>query len=45
VKVIVGGTPLTDEYAEIIGADHRAVNALEGVKKCVEWVTHPERRS
>jgi methylmalonyl-CoA mutase cobalamin-binding domain/chain len=45
VKVIVGGTPLTDEYAEIIGADHRAVNALEGAKKCVEWVTHPERRS
>ena len=39
VKVILGGTPVTSEFAESIGADHRAVNALEGVKKCVEWVT------
>jgi len=38
VKVIVGGTPVTTEFAENIGADHRAANALEGVKKCVEWV-------
>lgn len=44
VKVIVGGTPVTEEFAESIGADHRAVNALEGVKKCVEWVTAQERR-
>ncbi len=42
VKVIVGGTPVTPEFAEIIGVDHRADNALEGVKKCVEWVT-PQR--
>ncbi len=40
VKVILGGTPVTSEFAESIGADHRASNALEGVKKCVEWVTH-----
>lgn len=39
VKVIVGGTPVTPEFAESIGVDHRAANALEGVKKCVEWVT------
>ena len=45
VKVILGGTPVTEEFAESIGADHRAANALEGVKKCVEWVTHQERRS
>ena len=45
VKVILGGTPVTEEFAESIGADHRAVNALEGVKKCVEWVTPQERRS
>ncbi len=44
VKVIVGGTAVTDGFAENIGADHRAVNALEGVKKCVEWVTAGERR-
>ncbi|MEE9399271.1 MAG: corrinoid protein [Dehalococcoidales bacterium] len=39
VKVILGGTPVTSEFAESVGADHRAVNAVEGVKKCVEWVT------
>lgn len=45
VKVILGGTPVTDEFAASIGADHKAVNALEGVKKCVEWVTAQERRN
>lgn len=45
VKVILGGTSVTSEFAESIGADHRAVNALEGVKKCVEWVTHQERKN
>jgi 5-methyltetrahydrofolate--homocysteine methyltransferase len=39
VKVIVGGSPVTPEFAESIGADHCAANALEGVKKCMEWVT------
>lgn len=38
VRVIIGGTPVTSEFAEVIGADHRAANALEGVKKCVEWI-------
>lgn len=45
VKVIIGGTPITDEFAASIGADHKAVNALEGVKKCVEWVGAQERRN
>ena len=45
VKVILGGTPVTEEFAESIGADYRAVNALEGVKKCVEWMTPRERRN
>jgi len=45
VKVILGGTPITDEFAASIGADHKAVNALEGVKKCVEWVSAQERRN
>ena len=42
VKVIVGGSPVTLEFAESIGADHCAANALEGVKKCTEWVTPRE---
>ncbi len=44
VKVIVGGSPITSEFAESIGADHCAVNALEGVKKCTEWVTPQDVR-
>lgn len=44
VRVIVGGTPVTADFAESIGADHCAVNAMEGVHRCVEWVTGKERR-
>jgi len=44
VKIIVGGSPVTSEFAESIGADHCAVNALEGVKKCTEWVAPQEVR-
>lgn len=45
VRVIIGGAPVTSEFAASIGADHKAVNALEGVKKCLTWVTPQERRS
>lgn len=45
VRVILGGTPITEEFAASIGADHKAVNALEGVRKCVEWVSSQERRN
>jgi len=38
VKVVVGGTPVTPEYAASIGADHCALNAIEGVHKCTEWL-------
>jgi len=38
VKVIVGGTPVTPAFADHIGADHCAANAIEGVHKCAEWV-------
>jgi len=38
VKVIIGGTPVTPAFADRIGADHCAVNAIEGVHKCAEWV-------
>ena len=44
VRVIVGGTPVTPDFADSIGADHCAVNAMEGVHKCVEWVMKKERR-
>ncbi len=39
VKVIVGGTPVTPAFADRIGADHCAANAIEGVHKCAEWVS------
>lgn len=39
VKVVVGGTPVTPAFADRIGADHCAANAVEGVHKCVEWVS------
>jgi methylmalonyl-CoA mutase cobalamin-binding domain/chain len=38
VKVIVGGTPVTPAFAQKIGADHCALNAIEGVHKCAEWL-------
>jgi len=43
VKVIVGGTPVTPEYATSIGADHCAVNAIEGVHKCTEWLAEAKK--
>lgn len=38
LKVIVGGSPVTKEFAEKIGADYRAEDAVDGVRKCIEWV-------
>uniref|UniRef100_A0A7J3X719 Cobalamin-binding protein n=1 Tax=Thermofilum pendens TaxID=2269 RepID=A0A7J3X719_THEPE len=34
VKIIVGGAPVTEEYAREIGADAYARNAVEAVRKC-----------
>jgi methanogenic corrinoid protein MtbC1 len=39
VKVIVGGSPVTKEFAEKIGADYRAVDAVDGVNKCDDWIS------
>ena len=39
VKVIVGGSPVTKEFAEKIGADYRAVDAVNGVNRCNDWVS------
>jgi 5-methyltetrahydrofolate--homocysteine methyltransferase len=38
VKVIVGGAPLTEEYAKKIGADAYAPDAVAGVNICKKWV-------
>jgi len=37
VKVIIGGAPVTRDYAEEIGADGYGENAYEGVKICKSW--------
>ena len=39
VKVIVGGAPVTEEYAKEIGADGYGENAIEGVRICKSWMT------
>jgi corrinoid protein of di/trimethylamine methyltransferase len=44
VKVIIGGTSVTPQFAEVIGADHSSTNAAEGVEKCLEWVKQPVGR-
>jgi len=38
VKVIIGGAPITEEYAKKIGADAAARDAVEGVNICKSWV-------
>jgi 5-methyltetrahydrofolate--homocysteine methyltransferase len=39
VKVIIGGAPITLEYAEKIGADAAAKNAVDGVQIIRQWST------
>ena len=38
IKVIIGGAPITPEYAKKIGADAAARDAVEGVRTCNEWM-------
>jgi methylmalonyl-CoA mutase cobalamin-binding domain/chain len=38
VKVIVGGTSVTPQFAKSIGADHASTNAAEGVEQCRSWM-------
>ena len=38
VKVIIGGAPITPEYAKKIGADMAARDAVQGVRTCNEWM-------
>jgi len=37
LRVIVGGAPLSREYAERIGADAYAPDAVAGVNMCKAW--------
>lgn len=38
VKIVIGGAPITQEYAEKIGADAAARDAVQGVNVCKSWV-------
>lgn len=39
VKIVIGGAPITQEYAEKIGADAAARDAVQGVNICKSWVS------
>jgi 5-methyltetrahydrofolate--homocysteine methyltransferase len=39
VKVIIGGAPVTPAYADHIGADHAARDAVDGVTVCRSWLS------
>ena len=38
VKVIIGGAPITNKFAQRIGADAAAKDAAEGVRICKQWI-------
>ena len=38
MKIIIGGAPITPEFASRIGADAAARDAIEGVNMCKSWV-------
>jgi len=38
VKVIIGGAPVTEEFARKIGADAYALDAVQGVRICKAWM-------
>ena len=38
LKVIIGGAPITDEFAREVGADAAAKDAAHGVRICKEWI-------
>lgn len=40
VKVIVGGAPITEDWAKQIGADAFAVDAASGADRCKELLAH-----
>jgi 5-methyltetrahydrofolate--homocysteine methyltransferase len=38
LKVLIGGAPITDDYAQKIGADAAARDAVDGVRIVNEWM-------
>jgi 5-methyltetrahydrofolate--homocysteine methyltransferase len=40
VKTIIGGAPITQEFADSIGADGYGMDAVDGVKKAKELCNH-----
>ena len=38
VKIVIGGAPITNEFAREIGADSAAMDAAQGVRICKEWM-------
>ncbi|MCS7120275.1 MAG: corrinoid protein [Nitrososphaerota archaeon] len=43
LKIIIGGAPVTPEFAEKIGADAAARDAVDGVRICNEWMKEKAR--
>ena len=39
IKVILGGAPLTDEFAKQVGADACAKDVINGIKICEGWIS------
>jgi 5-methyltetrahydrofolate--homocysteine methyltransferase len=39
LKILIGGAPINDEYAEKIGADAAARDAVDGVRIVNRWTT------
>lgn len=37
LKILIGGAPITDDFAQKIGADAAAKNAVEGVRIVTQW--------
>jgi 5-methyltetrahydrofolate--homocysteine methyltransferase len=40
VKVIIGGAPITNEYADKIGADAAAKDAVDGIRVIRQWAKY-----
>ncbi len=38
IKVILGGAPMSPQYAERLGADYGTNKAMDGVHKCEQWI-------
>ena len=38
LKILIGGAPITSNFAQRVGADYAAKDALDGVSKCLEWL-------